>query len=73
MLDDDLAKTAVLLLDGRETAPSQRSGAVPGGHHREGVLKFSAPSQVPASIELRIQRVRETSPRVFRWDGAALR
>lgn len=72
-LDDDLTKTAVLLVDGREIAPSGWSGAGPGGHHREGVLKFPASTQAPAVIELRIQRDSEPSPRVFRWDGAALR
>lgn len=72
-LADDLAKSSVLLVDGREIWPSQWSGAAPGGHHREGVLKFAAPDQPAATLELRIQRVNEATPRVFRWDGAVLR
>ena len=72
-LADDLAKSSVLLVDGREIRPSQWSGAAPGGHHREGVLKFAAPGQPAATLERRIQRVNEATPRVFRWDGAVLR
>jgi hypothetical protein len=66
-------KSAVLWVDGREVAPAGWSGAAPGGHHREGVLKFPAPAQPPVAVELRIQRDGEPSPRVFRWAGAALR
>lgn len=72
-LADDLLKSSVLLVNGREIRPSQWSGAAPGGHHREGVLKFAAPDQPAATLELRIQRVNEATPRVFRWDSAVLR
>ena len=72
-LGDDLTKTALLVADGREISPVRWTGAQPGGHHREGVLTFPAPGQAATSIELRIQRANETAPRVFRWDGAALR
>lgn len=70
-LDDDLAKTAVLLVDGVELHPALWSA--PGsGHHREGVLTFSAPTHRPGNIELRITRPNEPEPRVFRWEGGAL-
>lgn len=72
-LDDDLVKSAVLLVDGKELRPVSWTGAGPGGHHREGVLKFPIPPQAPQAIELRIQRTGESAARVFRWDGAALR
>lgn len=72
-LKDDLAQTAVLLVDGREIRPSQWQGPGSGGHHREGVLRFPAAGANPLSIELRIQRAGETGPRVFRWEGAALK
>jgi len=72
-LGDDLVKTAVLLVDTSELRPVAWTGAAPGGHHREGVLKFPAPPQAAGSIELRIERAGETAVRVFRWDGAALR
>ena len=70
-LNDDLAKTAVLLVDGIERHPALWS-APGGGHHREGVLTFSAASQRPGNIELRITRPDEPEPRVFRWEGGAL-
>jgi hypothetical protein len=72
-ISDDLVQTAMLVIDGREFKPLQWSGAAPGGHHLEGVLAFAAPGQPVNGIELRIQRVCEAAPRVFRWDGAALR
>lgn len=72
-LDDDLAKTAVLVVDGKELAPTAWTGAAAGGHHREGVLKFPAPAALPPAVELRIQRTGESEPRVFRWDAAGLR
>jgi hypothetical protein len=67
-LNDDLLKTAVLL-DGTGTqhAPVAWDGAAPGGHHREGVLKFKPVSPTPDTIELRIQRPGESAPRSFRW------
>src|SRR5262245_50124048 len=40
-LSDDLVKSAVLLDGtGGRHAPTAWEGAGPGGHHREGVLKF---------------------------------
>ena len=67
-LSDDLLKTAVLL-DGTGTrhAPVAWDSAVPGGHHREGVLRFKAVSPQPQAIELRIARPGEPSPRSFSW------
>jgi hypothetical protein len=68
-LSGDLAKSA-LLLDGADGkyAPIAWEGAGPGGHHREGVLKFNAISPQPKAIELQIQRPGEAKPRSFRWD-----
>jgi len=67
-LSDDLLKTAVLL-DGTGTryTPVAWDGAAPGGHHREGVLRFKAISPQPQAIELRIVRPGEPGPRSFRW------
>ena len=67
-LNDDLVKTAALLDDkGRRHVPVQWEGAGPGGHHREGVLKFKPVSPAPAAIELQIRRAGEADPRSFRW------
>jgi len=67
-LSDDLLKTAVLL-DGTGTqhVPVAWDGAAPGGHHREGVLKFKPVSPTPAMIELQIKRAGEANTRSFRW------
>ncbi|MCW7541441.1 hypothetical protein OOT46_26895 [Aquabacterium sp. A7-Y] len=72
-LDDDLAKTSALVVNGKEIAPTAWNGAASGGHHREGVLRFPAPAEPPAAVELRIRRAGESEPRVFRWDAAGLR
>lgn len=68
-LSDDLLQTTVLL-DGTGTkyTPIGWDGAGPGGHHREGVLRFKPVSPKPRAIELQITRAGETSPRSFRWE-----
>ena len=67
-LSDDLVKT-LLLLDGigGRRSPAAWDGASPGGHHREGVLRFEPISPRPKSIELQIARAGEDAPRTFRW------
>jgi len=72
-LDDKLGETAVLVVDGTALKPARVSGSGPGGHHRDVVLSFDVPSPDFKSVELRIQRAGEASPRTFRWDGAAWR
>ena len=68
-LSDDLVKSTVLL-DGTsgKHAPVAWDGAAPGGHHREGVLRFKPVSPKPRSIELQIRRAGEAAPRSFRWE-----
>ena len=68
-LRDDLLDNAALI-DGSGTArrPSAWEGPAPGGHHREGTLRFDAIKPSPAVLELRITRADEVAPRVFRWD-----
>ncbi len=67
-LSDDLVKSS-LLLDGGggQHSPTAWDGAAPGGHHREGVLRFKPIAPRPQSIELRIARAGEDAPRSFRW------
>lgn len=67
-LNDDLVKTTTLL-DGKggRHAPVKWEGAGPGGHHREGTLKFNPVSPTPTAIELSITRAGEAKPRSFRW------
>ncbi len=69
-LNDDLMKSS-LLLDGAggRYAPVAWDGALPGGHHREGVLRFKPVSPQMQSIELQITRAGEDAPRSFRWQS----
>lgn len=67
-LGDDLVQSAVLLDGtGGRHIPSSWEGAGPGGHHREGVLRFNPGSPRSQAIELHIQRQGESAVRVFRW------
>jgi hypothetical protein len=67
-LSDDLTQSAVLVDgSGKRHMPVAWDGAGPGGHHREGVLRFKPISPRPQSIELQIARNGEAAPRVFRW------
>lgn len=67
-LNDDLLKTAVLVTsDGKRLSPAGWQGDRPGGHHRKGVLRFSAVTPAPTSLELRITRAGEPNARSFRW------
>jgi hypothetical protein len=68
-LNDDLVKSSLLLDSaGARFVPAAWDGAPPGGHHREGVLRFKAVSPQPRSIELQITRTGEDAPRSFRWE-----
>jgi hypothetical protein len=68
-LSDDLVKSAVLLdARGARHAPIAWEGAPPGGHHREGVLRFKGLGPAPGAFELQIRRPGEGAARVFRWN-----
>jgi hypothetical protein len=68
-LSDDLVKSSSLLdARGGRQAPLAWEGAPPGGHHREGVLRFKALGPAPGAFELQIRRPGESAARVFRWD-----
>jgi len=66
-LNDDMAKVAVLIADGKQYLPLRWEGAQPGGHHRKGKLSFKAIAPRPRSIELQIRLAVDTSPRNFQW------
>lgn len=68
-LNDDLARVTVLADDsGRRYTPTAWQGDPQGGHHRKGVLQFSAPGELPNAIELRMEGIGGGSARVFRWE-----
>lgn len=66
-LNDDLSKSAVLIVDGKQYLPLDWDGAPPGGHHRKGKLRFKALAAQPASVELQIRLASDPSPRSFKW------
>ena len=67
-LNENLAQVAVLVDEaGRRYAPIAWQGDPPGGHHRKGVLQFSAPAEMPKSLELQIKGVGGVDARTFRW------
>ena len=67
-LNDDLTKTAVLVVDGgQKYTPLAWQGDKPGGHHRKGVLRFPAPGEQVKSFELQIQSSGTETKRVFKW------
>src|SRR3989338_4891239 len=66
-LNDDLAKSSVLIADGRQYLPLGWEGAPPGGHHRKGSLRFKAIAPQPQIIELQIRLAGDASPRSSKW------
>lgn len=66
-LSDDLAKSAVLIADGKQYMPLGWEGAQPGGHHRKGLLRFKAIVPKPREMELQIRLAGDTAPRSFKW------
>lgn len=68
-LDDNLTQAAVLEDGaGRRYVPLAWQGDPPGGHHRKGILQFSAPAEMPNSVELQIKGVGGVATRTFRWE-----
>jgi hypothetical protein len=68
-LNDDLAQVAALVdAAGRRYLPVAWQGDPPGGHHRKGVLQFSAPAGMPKSVEMQIKGVGGVATRTFRWE-----
>lgn len=67
-LTADLTKTTILIDEnGREYMPISWEGDLPGGHHREGVLKFGPISQTSKTIELIIRGIGGMPERKFMW------
>jgi len=66
-LNDDLAKSSLLIAEGKQYLPLGWEGAPPGGHHRKGLLRFKAVAPKPQSAELQIRLAGDTSPRSFKW------
>ncbi|MDP2760562.1 MAG: hypothetical protein Q8O64_09200 [Sideroxyarcus sp.] len=68
-LNDDLARSSVLVADGKQYPPVGWDGAAPGGHHRKGLLRFKAIVPKPGAVELQIRLAGDSSPRSFAWQS----
>lgn len=67
-LSADLAAVSELVDDqGKLYLPISWEGDGPGGHHREGVLKFNPIPPKPKSIELKIKNIGGVLERSFKW------
>ena len=68
-LNDDLVKTTTLIDDkGGRHVPVKWEGAGPGGHHREGTLKFNADlTATRPRSSCTFARPGKRAPRSFRW------
>jgi len=66
-LDQDMLNIATLIDDSdKEYSPVRWEGALPGGHHREGVLVFDQIIPSPKLIKLRISNINNVV-RNFVW------
>ena len=67
----DILKLVVLRDDfGKEYTPTAWDGAGPGGHHREGKIKFAALTTNPRSLTLIVKNLAGIPERAFKWDVA---
>lgn len=66
-LNDDLAKSSILIAEGKQYLPLRWEGAPPGGHHRKGVLHFKTIVPQPRALELQVRLAGDGAPRSFRW------
>lgn len=67
-LTEDLVDATTLIdAAGNVHAPIGWEGDPPGGHHRQGLLRFRPPTGDQGVVELRMQGVGGIPVRVFRW------
>lgn len=67
-LTANLIEKAVLLDDnGNEYLPNNWQGDPPGGHHRNGILSFTAVSPESSSVTVKIFDVGGIKERIFTW------
>jgi uncharacterized protein YxeA len=68
-LNSDLVEVSELVDDKEKVyRPTSWEGSPPGGHHREGVLKFNPISPRPKFITLKIKNVGGAPERSLEWD-----
>ena len=67
-LNADMTKVSFLIgKDGREYLPVSWDGAPPGGHHRQGILRFKPIDLGLGAVTLKIREIGGVAERAFRW------
>jgi hypothetical protein len=67
-ISEDLTKVAVLMDEnGSEHKPTEWLGDPPGGHHRNGTLRFGEIVPQPQSFALLIRQIGGVDERKFEW------
>lgn len=68
-IDNDLVADSELIDDQEKLyKPIAWDGSAPGGHHRNGVLKFNPIYPKPKFIELKIKNIGNVAERSFKWN-----
>ena len=66
---EDMVEVSKLSFDsGKILKPTNWEGSPPGGHHRNGVLRFIGGSEIVSSFTLKIKNVGGVFEREFSWD-----
>lgn len=67
-LGQDFVQIAVLTDEnGKTYKPTNWEGGPPGGHHREGILKFQIPNLSLKTFILTLKNIGNVPERIFRW------
>lgn len=67
-LDADLKQVSTLITDQDQIyKPLEWEGDPPGGHHREGMLRFPLLEEKPKEITLKIKGGGDVPERIFSW------
>lgn len=67
IVEDMVAATVLRDEAGNQSAAAAWEGAGPGGHHREGVIRFPPLTGEPAEVVLIVKDVAKVPVREFRW------
>lgn len=67
LTQDLVGATTLIDVAGNVHAPLGWEGDPPGGHHRQGLLRFRPPTGAQAAVELHMKGIGDVSDRVFRW------
>jgi len=66
--EDLVAVSELVDYAGKIYKPTSWEGSPPGGHHRSGILNFSAISPRPKFLELKMYNIGGITERSFKWD-----